>query len=203
MGRPRKRQFIESTEPVGTLDVDPLDLGPVPYIVGDFDAYNNTATAEPYFISGLSQPPELSDPLTQGVDPKIETERNMWHFGGGDLFGGPPINFGDPGFGNQDNSAPPIESAPQLSTGSNPSVSDSANSPPQITAGPCSCLASMYLSLSSLQQFPSDIVSALKTVRGAAATAAASIWCPRCGAVGLEDPNPPIEAFQNTMLLYV
>jgi len=59
----------------------------------------------------------------------------------------------------------------------------------------------MYLALASLQQFPTDIASALKVVRGAAATAANSIWCPQCGSIVLETPNPPIEAFQNTMLL--
>jgi hypothetical protein len=59
----------------------------------------------------------------------------------------------------------------------------------------------MYLSLASLQQFPSDVVTALKTVRGACATAAATIWCQQCGTVLLEKPSPPIDAFQNVMLL--
>ncbi len=59
----------------------------------------------------------------------------------------------------------------------------------------------MYLALASLQQLPSDIASVLKTVRDAALTARESIWCPQCGAVVLDNPNPPIEAFQNTMLL--
>jgi hypothetical protein len=59
----------------------------------------------------------------------------------------------------------------------------------------------MYLALASLQNFPTDIVLALKTVRLAADAAATAIWCPGCGAVLLERDTPPIEAFQNIMLL--
>lgn len=59
----------------------------------------------------------------------------------------------------------------------------------------------MYLALASLQTFPSDIKSALYTVRSAAKTAQRSIWCPQCGAVMLTENQPPIESFQNTMLL--
>lgn len=59
----------------------------------------------------------------------------------------------------------------------------------------------MYLSLASLQQLPTDSVTALKTVRGAAQVAATSIWCSKCGSVAIDNPNPPIESFQNTMLL--
>ena len=57
------------------------------------------------------------------------------------------------------------------------------------------------LSLAALQQFPSDIVTALRIVRGGAATASDCIWCPQCGSFGLDNPTPPIEMFQNTMLL--
>lgn len=59
----------------------------------------------------------------------------------------------------------------------------------------------MYLALASLQQLPSDSVSALRAVRGAAHVAANCIWCPQCGSVAVDNPNPPIESFQNTMLL--
>lgn len=62
-------------------------------------------------------------------------------------------------------------------------------------------LTTVYLSLASLQQFPSESVPALRAVRGAAHVAASSIWCPQCGAVAVDNPNPPIETFQNTMLL--
>jgi hypothetical protein len=207
MGRPRKRQFIETTreDSVTKQNVDPLDLAPpLPFVVDEFDDYNDPVAAEPYFTNGLSQP---SGPIVDGQGAAVDDGRDgrdgraVWHFGDRDLLGGPPINFGEINFGSSGNAPSSVASVPQLSTGSNTSTSDSGNSPPQVATGPCSCLASMYLALASLQQFPTDIVPALKTVRDAAATAATSIWCPQCGTVALEMPNPPIEGFQNTMLL--
>lgn len=62
-------------------------------------------------------------------------------------------------------------------------------------------ISSDSLSLAALQQFPSDIATALKTVRGGAATASDCVLCPQCGSVALNDLTPPIELFQNTMLL--
>jgi hypothetical protein len=59
----------------------------------------------------------------------------------------------------------------------------------------------MYLAMASLQEFPSEIVPALKTVRSAANTARSVIRCPKCGTCLVTDPLPPIGAFQNTMLL--
>ena len=198
MGRPRKRQFIDTKEQTtenATQDL-PQDLGLLPLFIDD--AYNDAAIAEPYFTNGQPanyQP--MDGPELQAT--KTDNGRGAWHFGDREIMAGPPINFGDIDFNSGENI--PSLDVPQLSTNSNPSITDSENSPPQTQTGPCSCLASMYLALASLQQFPSDIVSALKTVRGAAATAAQSIWCPQCGAVVLDNPNPPIEAFQNTMLL--
>jgi hypothetical protein len=203
MGRPRKRQFIESAnDDVISNQVDPLDLGSVPFVDGDFDSYMDTMAAEPYFTNGLSAltlPPETTMPAHVST---ADNGYGVWNFGSRDIMGVPPINFGNLDFGSVDSTTPPLDPAPQLSTDSNNSVS-SENSPPQSTGGlACSCLASMYLSLASLQEFPSDIVAALRTVRSACATAAGSIWCQKCGGpVLLENPNPPIEAFQNVMLL--
>jgi hypothetical protein len=173
MGRPRKRQFIETArdDPASSQNVDPLDLGPLSFNAEDFDVYNDTAPAEPYFTNGqsaLALPPEETVP---GRVSKVEERRVLWHFGDRDFMGGPPINFENMDLGATDEPVPTLNSVPKLST---PSLTDSENSPPAALA-PCSCLASMYLALSSLQQFPSDIVAALKTVRGAAATAAKSI----------------------------
>jgi hypothetical protein len=203
MGRPRKRQFIESAaeDAPANQEVDPLDLGSVPFVGGDFNPYNDGIFAEPYFTSGqsaLALPPETTAPG------RVSAEEGpiVWHFGGRDIMGGMAINFADIDFGTVNNTTPPLDSTPQLSTGLNTSIT-SETSPPETTTGgpPCSCLASMYLSLASMQQFPSDIVTALKTVRGACATAASSIWCRQCGTFMLENPCPPIEAFQNVMLL--
>ncbi|KAH8783915.1 hypothetical protein BGZ57DRAFT_216472 [Hyaloscypha finlandica] len=201
MGRPRKRQFIESTtDDVAHDQVDALDLGSIPFGDGDFDSCMDGMLTEPYFtnpLSDLTLPPETTIP---GPVPTAENGHSAWNFGHRSIMGVPPINFGNIDFGTVDHT-PPLDPAPQLSTDSNATVS-SESSPPQSTAGPgCSCLASMYLSLASMQEFPSDIVKALRTVRSACATAAATIWCQKCGTVILDNPPPPIEAFQNVMLL--
>lgn len=202
MGRPRKRQFIEATQDKPAQDrfngsQDPALL---PFSADDFDF--DAALAEPYYTTGQSGP-LFPDGTADLRTTKTDAGRVIWHFGDREIMAGPPINFGDVDFGSGGDLIPPVEPVPQLSTTSNTSVTDSENSPPQSTTSlaPCSCLASMYLALASLQQFPSDIVAALATVRGAAATAANSLWCPQCGSVLLESATPPIEAFQNTMLL--
>jgi hypothetical protein len=201
MGRPRKRQFIESAaeDTLASQEADPLILGSVPFVGGEFDPYNDGIFAEPYFTSGqsnLALPAETTMPGRGSA----EDGRIVWRFGDQDIMGGGPINFGDIDFGSVNNTTPPLDPAPQLATGSNTSVA-SETSPRESGGPPCSCLASMYLSLASMQEFPSDIAKALKTVRGACATAASSIWCRQCGTVMLETPSPPIEAFQNVMLL--
>jgi hypothetical protein len=200
MGRPRKRQFTEVNRDEPTHDEhdgfqDPalLSFSAEDF---DFDPVLLNATAETFYTASLPTVPAPDD--TQDLtSTKTDDGRVIWHFGTSQIMAGPPINFGDAQFGGQ---IPPIEPVPQLSTAS---TTDSESSPPQSTTlpAPCSCLASMYLALASLQQFPTDIVPALATVRGAAQTAAASIWCSQCGAVMLDDPTPPIESFQNTMLL--
>jgi hypothetical protein len=174
MGRPRKRQFIETTrdDPAASSQkFDPLDLVPLSYNVEHFDIYNDNAPAEPYFTNGqsaLTLPPEETVPERVS---KVDGQRVMWHFGDQNFMGGPPINFENMDLGRAEDPVPTLNSPPKLST---PSLTDSENSHSVILA-PCSCLASMYLALSSLQQFPSDIVAALRTVRGAAATAAETI----------------------------
>jgi len=204
MGRPRKRQFVEAV----SEDLVPVQsnvtqgLGQLPFNADDTSGYNDSSVAEPYYInktiSGMS--PQVSK---DGRSSTTGNGRVIWHFGDREVVAGPPINFGDIDIGSMETEAPQISDAHTLSaTTSNLLVTRSENSSPQsIPSGPCSCLASMYLALSSLQVFPNDIVLALKTVRGAASVAARSIWCPQCGSVVLESPDPPIEAFQNTMLL--
>ena len=201
MGRPRKRQFIEVAQDEPTHQAAALqDPGLLSFSADDFDF--DAAIAEPYYTKGLPSP-MFPEGATDLRTTKTDEGRVIWHFGDKEIMAGPLINFGDVDYGTIGDLVPPVDPVPQLSTTSNPSTSDSENSPPQNTAtlAPCSCLASMYLSLASLQQFPTEIVSALATVRGAAATAANSLWCPQCGSVLLDTSNPPIESFQNTMLL--
>jgi hypothetical protein len=59
----------------------------------------------------------------------------------------------------------------------------------------------MYLAMSSLQDFPNEVETALTTVRAAATTAQSSIRCPKCGHCAATMQTPSIEAFQNTMLV--
>ncbi|KAH8599030.1 hypothetical protein B0O99DRAFT_505423 [Bisporella sp. PMI_857] len=188
MGRPRKRQFIETTIKATQQDTQ---AAPQPFYVDGIDVFNASSTFTNYTTilpnDSLAYPAKTAD----GPAP--------WYFGDGQMLNGPPINFDAMGFRFGDDNVPPLDQDLQLSSASN---TDSEGSPPQSTSPPpCSCLASMYLALAALQQFPNDVVAALKTIRGAAATASQCLWCPQCGAVLLDNTTPPIESFQNTMLL--
>lgn len=68
-------------------------------------------------------------------------------------------------------------------------------------SGQCSCLASMYLSMSALQELPNAVAPALNIVRNAASVARNTIHCPVCGVIVVTEPNPPAVGFQNTMLI--
>lgn len=204
MGRPRKRQFIEVVrEDTVNLPNNGQPKSGLPFIADDLIGYNDTGLTEPYHTdqSAFGLPTVAKD----GPSSTVGNGRVLWHFGDREVVAGPPINYGDVDFDNMENDMQTLSDTNTLSaTTSN--LSESENSSPQSAPqfgpqGPCGCLASMYLALASLQTFPTDIVPALKTIRGAAAVAAASIWCPQCGSIVLEDPNPPIEAFQNTMLM--
>jgi hypothetical protein len=66
---------------------------------------------------------------------------------------------------------------------------------------PCSCLATMYLAISSLQGIPSKVGAALAVIRAAATTAQAVLRCEQCGSPIANHTKPAFAAFQNTMLL--
>jgi len=203
MGRPRKRQFIETTkdDSVPNPTVEPLEAGQPPFAMNDYGYLGDADIAQPFYIdaqSGFGLPPEAAEQasvptLTAG---NRDGPGDLWHFGDRMNIGN--INFDSNPDGVID---PGLDQTPALSSGSNRSASDDGGSPPQTSLAPCSCLASMYLALASLQQLPTDIVLALKTVREAGMTASATVWCPQCGSILIEKPKPPIEAFQNTMLL--
>lgn len=196
MGRPRKRQFIAVEEPIEGGADEPLDVGQLPFLPDNFNPYTQHNVSEPYYINQSTINPTHIVP---------HGAKTIWHFGDGQLTSG-NINFDELDIAPDGGMASLSEPHSSSNSMTSASLTHSNGSSPQSLptpgpAVPCSCLASMYLALSSLQSFPTDIVAALKTVRGAAATAAACIWCPSCGAVVLENPNPPIESFQNTMLL--
>jgi len=192
MGRPRKRQFVEVAETEKSI---PLEDAAAPYPVTNLQAYNDSGNLDPVFMDSLIQ---AAEPYIHGnVESAINADwnnmrdvRSRWQFGNFEkTLVGPPIDFNN---NNMDNNR-------LLHSGLDRSASEVGSSP--APSGPCSCLASMYLALSSLQTLPVDSVDALRVVRGAAQTAAMTIWCPQCGSVVVDTPDPPMESFQNTMLL--
>jgi hypothetical protein len=197
MGRPRKRQFIETIrdDPEPDAILDALNMGPLPFNIDDYD-YNDSTLAQPYFTNQQTVP--FPDEVTKVADD--ENGRDIWPFGDPRLIGTNPIDFDSHG---PDNTKLPEKSleVPMLLAGTTESSSsESGTIPPHIPV-PCSCLASMYLALASLQQFPPGVVRALRTVRTAAATAAGCIWCPQCGSIVVDQVQPGIDGFQNIMLL--
>lgn len=205
MGRPRKRQHIETTrdEPIEVFEASENIVpegGNPAYVNNEFSIYGDPTVCEPN-QSSFGLPPL---PLNHGRSSIIESGRQVWHFGDRQVVAGPSIDYGsifDYGSWEDD---PMTLLEPQLST----TISDPSSTPNSddtssqaILLASCGCLAGMYLALASMQTLPTEIVPALRIVRGAAATAAQSIWCPQCGSVVLENPNPPIESFQNMMLL--
>jgi hypothetical protein len=194
MGRPRKRQFVEMQGEGDIVDQTHTSqapeslcfLGSLEY-AGDGSAVPYSATEQSHISSSVDD----ADPLTA-----LLNHPSSWLLGAQTPIHGPPIDFANVGFGssNEDGTLPPLDPIfqvlPPLPT------PDGATD-----TSPCSCLSSIYLSLAALQRMPSDIVSALKTVRGAAAVAAQTIWCPQCGAVLLTTTTPLIDSFQNMMLL--
>lgn len=194
MGRPRKRQFIEAIpdDPISTQIQEPETQAL--QFSDNLDAFNGDSLAQPTYMAFPQQHGTFPDVASE-LGKSIENGHVVWHFGDHQFMSGLPIDFGETDLGSQSSSVPPLASNSASSFG------DSDSSLAQSAVGPCNCLASMYLSLAALQQFPTDIVLALRTVRAAAATAAQSIWCHSCGSVVLETTTPPIESFQNTMLL--
>jgi hypothetical protein len=193
MGRPRKRQFIEATREQPINQNSNTTNQEEPPLLGSFGPYHDTVIQNPFSAE------ESVFPVPVEASKHPDQPLYQFHFGDQHL-AGPPIDFGDLNSGASASIDPPLDLLPPLSTTSNTSASESGSSPPQAPLAQCSCLASMYLAMSSLQQFPTDVVSALKTVRSAANTAATSIWCSHCGAV-LRDRSPSIDVFQNIMLL--
>lgn len=204
MGRPRKRQLVEEPNQKPGPEQNPKAPEPelLSSFVGDFD-YNDETLAAPYLATG-QQP--ISSSFDEMFKDPVTTALNTpatWLLGDQQtLLNGHPINFGDVDLGSaeSDNIPPLVDSdfqMPQLP----PSPPTTDNGPISTDTGSCSCLSSIYLSLAALNQLPPDIVTALKTVRRAAAVAAETIWCPRCGSVLLTTTTPLIESFQNTMLL--
>ena len=202
MGRPRKRQYTGETKD-SNIDFDSVipDFDPLPqyeeYIPIDPYLDANTLSFPNDETGQFRIPPDKSQ--TNG--PRTANDgRVVFHFGGNEFKKPIDFNVDEGNFGE-----PPapvnaiVTEAPHESHKHH--IFDRPHPSSSTPGPPCSCLASMYLSMASLQEFPSDVETALSTVRVAANTAQASIRCEKCGTGAAVQLRPPIESFQNTMLL--
>lgn len=183
MGRPRKRQFIETTrdEPTTTQTQhnDNFQESYAVPVIDDFSSYNDNHTAEPIFtdMDALQLPmePQNLEISNASWHPTMNNEQLSWRFGNRDSTTSHPIDFSDIDVREGMNATIHVDQEPRLTTSPDPSSTNSSGLL-ENSLHSCSCLASMYLSLAALQQFPSDLQKALQVVRAAASTAGKSIW---------------------------
>ena len=206
MGRPRKRQCSgETKENTAEFNIglpEFPELSTLPYSTGTFplDPYIGVSDL-PFTNTSYEQPlvfPEEA-PATELFI--VDDSRAMFQFGNEFNmpidFGVDDTNLDDPSLSATSSDSTPhdvsVEKHHHLFAGDKPS--------PSVPGPPCTCLATMYLAMSSLQEFPTVLETALATVRAAANTAQAAIRCETCGTPAVTDMHAPIETFQNTMLL--
>lgn len=197
MGRPRKRpRNIETKD--SNLEPRPVvpEFNQLPYLYGSFqsDPFANVGSLpspNETVIYGSTHSEQASATCLSTVDSQA------------DFYFGNELNA-------QINSGVDDTSGEEAAIAIEPTVQEPIQSqilfegghPAPSPPGPaCSCLAAIYLAMSSLQEFPTDVESALATVRTAANTAQAAIRCTKCGHFAPVLVAPPIEVFQNTMLL--
>ncbi|KAL4730049.1 hypothetical protein ACLX1H_002079 [Fusarium chlamydosporum] len=103
-----------------------------------------------------------------------------------------------------DSSTPPDSSDNGTSIGSpENAASSSAPSMRSVPTVSCSCLSSLFFALESLGHLPTEVIPAMKVARNASRVAHDVIKCTICSNFLVEEPlkPPPIQAFQNLMLL--
>ncbi|RGP65643.1 hypothetical protein FLONG3_9146 [Fusarium longipes] len=103
-----------------------------------------------------------------------------------------------------DSSTPPDSSDNGTSVDSlENAASSSAPSMRSVPTVSCSCLSSLFFALDSLGNLPSEVIPAMKVARNASRVAHDVIKCTVCLDFAVEEPprSPPIQAFQNLMLL--
>ena len=199
MGRPRKRQANGEMKE-GNQEFQSIvpDFDPLPYFDDGFQVDPFTDTSGFHFPNNSIEYPAVpsEQALASGLC-TFDDGRVVFHFGVDEL--NVPIDFGvdDP----SPDSTRPIIPTVQEPTKHTAGAFAGDHPAPSVPGPPCSCLATMYLAMSSLQEFPIEVETALATVRAAANTAQSSIRCPKCGHCAATSITPPIEAFQNTMLL--
>jgi hypothetical protein len=197
MGRPRKRHYPDGIKE-NEVDLSSLipDFDTFPYS-NDFpiDLYVNTSSMS-HSTYSTAMPTTASKETLDRERLNITSDGQIFlHFGTEDLKG--PIEFG------VDDTLPEksLSPYPDVPNSSAVDLFQDYPAPPSVPRPPCSCLATIYLAMSSLQQLPSDIESALGVVRAAVNTAQTVLRCEECGKCSLTDLEPRIEGFQNTMLI--
>lgn len=202
MGRPRKRTRL--AEPARERNVQLADS------FDDDFACLPDSTAMPYMrhvTCGLETPPFLSfddsyltgnvaSPMaitgyttakqTEGLITATDPGWPVWRFGNHDYL--KPIDFG----------LPQPEKVLDNSLFQLPTPESEVN---YLTTASCSCLASLYLALASVQELSPDISAALRTVRGASVTTLSVLRCPVCGSFDTSHVGLPVRAFQSMMLV--
>lgn len=199
MGRPRKRQANDEIKE-GSLEFQSIvpDFDPLPHFDDSFQVDPFLDTSAFQFSNNPIDYPAMSSEQAPAMGLcTFDDGRGVFHFGVDEL--NVPIDFG------VDDSIPdstePIIPTVQEPVKHTSGVFVGDHPAPSAPGPPCSCLAAMYLAMSSLQEFPNEVETALATVRAAASTAQSSIRCSKCGHCAATSETPPIEAFQNIMLL--
>ncbi|KIN00749.1 hypothetical protein OIDMADRAFT_55316 [Oidiodendron maius Zn] len=141
-----------------------------------------------YSLDALLESAEETTESNTWVDSIAGDNPTLWNFGTGDL--NIPMGL------RQSSTQPGLL---EQSTVPHNLLPD--NSHVHGTGLPCSCLATMYLAMSSLQDLPPEVGAALVIVRAAVNTAQIILRCEQCGRPMGTPVRPPLEAFQNTMLL--
>jgi hypothetical protein len=201
MGRPRKRQANgEMKEDNQEFQSIVHEFDPLPYFDDSFQADPFTDAGGLQFPNNPMDYPAVPSEQAQATGLcTIDDGRVVFHFGVDEF--NVPIDFGVDD-ASPDSPGPIIPTVPEPARHPHPAGICQGDHPaPSAPGPPCSCLATMYLAMSSLQDFPNEVEAALATVRAAANTAQSSIRCPKCGHCAATSITPPIEAFQNTMLL--
>lgn len=191
MGRPRKRRCDKTTLNGGAelLHSAPQDGQPLQHINENFPIDPYIEDASLLFEAG-QRSTASNDGGNSSLGRTTENDLGLWNPGAGDLHS--PLAFG----------AEFYLQPPGMPGSIRPRNGIEGNSAPlPATATSCSCLATMYLAMSSLQELPPEVGAALIAVRAAASTAQVVLRCEKCGHCSATSVKPAIEAFQNTMLL--
>jgi len=191
MGRPRKRRCDRTTlnSSAELLSSAAQDDQHLPHINENFPIDPYIEDASLLFEAGQWSTASI-DRGNSALGRTTENELGLWNLGAGDLHS--PLAFGAEVY-----LQPP--GMPRSIRLHNDIEGNSAPLP--ATATSCSCLATMYLAMSSLQELPAEVGGALIAVRAAASTAQAVLRCEKCGHGSATSGKPALEAFQNTMLL--